>query len=67
VPLQMRGGNDQGLSSVEEDDSGGKLDSGEKISGELVVTGGNGAKVLELVEEALDKVTLARRGTAMPA
>jgi hypothetical protein len=45
--------------SVEEDDSGSELDSGEKISGEFVVAGGNGTKVLELVEEALDKVALA--------
>ena len=51
--------NIKGLSSVEEDDSGGELNSGEKISGEFVVACGDGAKVLEFVEEALDKVAFA--------
>ena len=35
------------------------MDRGEKISGEFVVAGRNGAKVLNLVEEALDEVTFA--------
>ena len=47
------------MSSVEEDDSGCELDAGEEISGELVVTRGYAAEVLELVEEALDEVALA--------
>jgi hypothetical protein len=35
------------------------VDSGEEIPGEFVIAGGDGAKVLELVEEALDEVTFA--------
>jgi hypothetical protein len=35
------------------------MDAGEEISGELVVACGDGAKVLELVEEALDEVAFA--------
>jgi hypothetical protein len=35
------------------------LHCGEKISGEFVVAGGNGAKVLNFIEEALDEVALA--------
>jgi hypothetical protein len=30
------------------------VDAGEEISGEFVVAGGDGAKMLEFVEEALD-------------
>src|SRR5262249_1738829 len=37
----------------------GQLDSGKKIPSELVVARRNGAEVLELVEEALNKITLA--------
>jgi hypothetical protein len=46
------------LSSVEQDHSGGQLDSGEKISGEFVITCGDGT-VLELIEEAFDEVAFA--------
>jgi hypothetical protein len=35
------------------------LDPGEEISGEFVVAGGDGPKVLELVEEALDEIAFA--------
>ena len=35
------------------------MNCGEKISGEFVIAGRNGAKVLNLVEEALDEVTFA--------
>jgi hypothetical protein len=35
------------------------LNSGEKISGEFVVTCGDSAKVLEFVEEALDEIAFA--------
>jgi hypothetical protein len=35
------------------------LNSGEEISSEFVVAGGDGTKVLELVEEALDEVAFA--------
>jgi hypothetical protein len=41
-----------GPGQFEQDDSRGELDTGEEISGKLVVGRGNGAKVLELVEEA---------------
>jgi len=34
----------------------------EKISRELVVAGGDGAKVLEFIEEALDEIALAVKG-----
>jgi hypothetical protein len=34
------------------------MDAGQKISGELIVTCCDSAKVLELVEEALDEVAL---------
>jgi len=47
------------VSSVEQDDSGGELNSGEKISGQLVVARGDGSKVLEFIEEALDEVAFA--------
>ena len=50
---------DQVLSSVEQDDSAGELDAGEEISGEFVVARGDGAKVLEFVEEALDEIAFA--------
>ena len=46
------------MSSVEQDHSGGQLDSGEKISGEFVITCGDGT-VLELIEEAFDEVAFA--------
>jgi hypothetical protein len=38
------------------------VDASEKISGELVVTCCDSAKVLEFVEEALDEVALAIEG-----
>src|ERR1035437_7426009 len=48
-----------GLSSVEQDHSGGHLHSGEEISGEFVITCGDGTEVFELIEEPFDKVTFA--------
>ena len=36
-----------------------RLDPGEEICGEFVIAGGDGTKVLEFVEEALDEVALA--------
>src|SRR5436190_23792174 len=47
------------MSSVEKDNSRYQLNCGEKISGKLVVACGNGAKVLNFVEETLDKIALA--------
>jgi hypothetical protein len=41
------------------DHGAGELDAGEEVSGEFVVAGGDGAKVLEFVEEALDEIALA--------
>ena len=38
---------------------GSECDCGEEVSCELVVSGGDGSEVLELVEEALDEVALA--------
>jgi hypothetical protein len=35
------------------------VDAGEEISGEFVAAGGDGARMLEFVEEALDQVPLA--------
>ena len=48
-----------GLSSVERDDSRDQLDRCEKVSGEFVIAGRNGSKVLNFIEEALDEVALA--------
>jgi hypothetical protein len=47
------------VSSVEQDDSRGELNSREKISGKFVVAGGNATELLEFVEEAFDEVALA--------
>jgi hypothetical protein len=44
---------------VKKDDSRDHLDRCEKISREFVVTGRNGSKVLNFIEEALDEVALA--------
>jgi hypothetical protein len=53
--------------SVEQDDSASELNRGEKISGEFVVARGDGAKVLEFIEEALDEIALAiERKVASP-
>src|SRR5215207_1931446 len=38
------------------------MNAGEEISGQLVVTGRDGAKMLEFVEEALDEIALAIKG-----
>ena len=45
-----------GLYSVEEDCNGSQLHPGEEISRKLVVTCGDGAEVLEQIEEALDQI-----------
>jgi hypothetical protein len=45
--------------SVEEDDSAGHLNSCEKISGEFVVSSGDGTKVFEFIEETFDEIALA--------
>jgi hypothetical protein len=44
---------------IDGDCNGGQLDSGKELSGELVATCGDGAEMLELIEEALDKVAFA--------
>jgi hypothetical protein len=60
--LQLRG-----LCSVEQDCNRGQLRSGKEISGEFVVARGDGAEVLELIEEPLDEVTFAiEREVARP-
>jgi hypothetical protein len=38
------------------------VDVGKKISGQLVVAGGDRAKMLEFAEEALDQIALAIEG-----
>ena len=38
------------------------MDPGKKISGEFIIAGRDGAKVLEFVEEALNEITLAIEG-----
>src|ERR1700687_4497041 len=49
------------------DDSRDQLNGGEKISGQFVVAGRDGAKVLNFVEEALDEIALAvERKIAIP-
>ena len=47
------------MSSVEQNDSAGELDASEEISREFVVARGDGAKVFEFIEEALDEIALA--------
>src|SRR6202022_1873931 len=46
----------KGLYSVEEDCNGSQLHPGEEISRKLVITCGDGAEVLEQIEEALDQI-----------
>lgn len=45
------------MSSIEPDDSGGEVDSGEEISGGFVVAGGDSSELFELTEEILDEVS----------
>jgi hypothetical protein len=47
------------VSSVEQNCSGDELDGGEKSAGEFVITGRDGSKMLEFVEEALDQVAFS--------
>ena len=47
------------MSSVEPDEHADQQDAGQKRAGKLVEAGGNGAIVLDLVEEAFDEVALA--------
>jgi len=43
------------------------LNTGEEVAGEFIVSGGDGTKVLEFVEEALDEIALAvKREVARP-
>ena len=43
------------------------MSSGEEISGKFIVARGDGAKVLEFIEEALDEIALAiERKVASP-
>jgi len=44
------------VSSIEPNDGGGELNGGEEVSPGLVVSGGNGTKLLELGEEVLDQM-----------
>ena len=48
--------------SVEVDGGAGELNPGEENLGELVVTGGDGQEMLELVEETLNEVSFAVEG-----
>ena len=45
--------------SVEQDDNASALNSGEEISGELVVACGDGSEVFDFVEKSLDEVAFA--------
>src|SRR6202051_2735795 len=45
-----------GVNTVEEDCNGSERHPGEEISRKLVVTCGDGAEVLEQIEEALDQI-----------
>ena len=53
---EYKASRDQGLSSIEADDSSREVDCGEEISGGFVVAGGDGAVLLELAEEVLHQV-----------
>lgn len=44
------------MSSIKPDSCGGEVNGGEEVPRGLVVTGGNGTKLLELGEEVLDEV-----------
>src|SRR5947209_14618803 len=58
---------DVGLYSVEEDCKGSQLHPGEEISRKLVVTRGDGAELLEQIEEALDQIAFTiEREVALP-
>src|SRR5260370_26213005 len=55
------------MASVEKDDGREQLNCGEKICRRVVVSGRDGGKVLNLVEEALDEIALAvKREMAVP-
>ena len=56
VNISLHSGACLGLYSVEEDCNGSQLRPGEEISRKLVVTCGDGAEVLEPIEEALDQI-----------
>src|SRR3982751_134661 len=45
------------MSSIEPDESGGKVNAGQEASCGLVVAGGNGPELLELGEEVLDQMS----------
>ena len=47
------------MCSVEEDYGAGEVNAGEENLGELVVTGGDGPEMLELVEETLNEIAFA--------
>ncbi|ESZ53698.1 hypothetical protein X729_31105 [Mesorhizobium sp. L103C131B0] len=51
--------NNLGVSSVEEESYSDELNGGEEITRGLVIAGGDGAEVLEPVEEPLDEIALA--------
>lgn len=53
---------DQGVSSVEPDDSRHEENSRQKGAGKLVVASGNDSEALQLVEESLDEITFAVQG-----
>ena len=50
------------MCSVEEDGGAGEVNAGEENLGELVVTGGDGPEMLELVEETLNEIAFAVEG-----
>jgi hypothetical protein len=58
----------EGLSSGEQDHGGRARDTGAEISSEFVVARGDGLKIIELIEEALDEIAFAvEREVAVPA
>ncbi len=71
-PRRQRRVQRRGVSSVEQDHSGSQVNPA-RVSGEFVVARGDGAKVLEFIEEALDEVAFAversraRVGAKIPA
>ena len=50
------------MSSVEEDGGASELNAGKENLGKLVVAGGDGPEMFELVEEALDEIAFAVEG-----
>ena len=50
------------MSSFKPSDGAGEMDSGEEVSGSLLVAGGDGSEMFESIEEALDEIAFGVEG-----